>query len=95
MHIYEVLRRPVLTEKSVIGSEGGKYTFEVDMRANKPLVKDAVETAFDVTVQDVAISVVPAKTSRRGRRVMIRHPKWKKAVVTLQAGDRIQMFEGV
>jgi len=95
MHIYEVLRRPVITEKSVIGSEIGKYTFEVDLRANKPLVKDAVETAFDVTVEDVKISVVPAKTSRRGRRVVIRHGKWKKAVVTLQSGDRIQMFEGV
>lgn len=95
MHIYEVLRRPVLTEKSVIGSEGGKYTFEVDMRANKPLVKDAVETAFDVAVDEVKIAVMPAKTSRRGRRVVIRHAKWKKAIVTLQPGDRIQMFEGV
>ena len=65
------------------------------MRANKPLVKDAVETAFNVTVNDVQIAVMPVKTSRRGRRIAIRQPKWKKATVTLQAGDRIQLFEGV
>ena len=71
------------------------YTFEVDMRANKFLVRDAVETAFDVTVEKVRILVMPAKTSRRGRRVTIRKPKWKKAVVELAQGDSIQLFEGV
>ena len=68
---------------------------KTDSRANKPLIKDAVETAFDVSVDNVKVTVMPAKTSRRGRRVVIRHPKWKKAIVTLQAGDRIQMFDGV
>jgi large subunit ribosomal protein L23 len=96
MHIYEVLRRPVITEKSVIGvDEGNRYTFEVDMRANKFQVKDAVETAFNVTVLDVHMLVMPVKTARRGRRVVIRKPKWKKAVVTLAYGDSIQLFEGV
>lgn len=95
MHIYEVLRRPVITEKSVIASDIGQYAFEVDMRANKLLVKDAVETAFNVTVDDVNIMVMPAKTARRGRRVAIRKPKWKKAIVTLAPGDTIQLFEGV
>lgn len=95
MHIYEVLKRPVITEKSVNASDEGKYAFEVDMRANKMLVRDAVETAFNVTVDDVHILVMPVKTARRGRRIGIRKPKWKKAIVTLMPGDSIQLFEGV
>ena len=96
MHMYEVLRRPVVTEKSVINvDKGNKYTFEVDMRANKLMVKDAVQTAFNVTVLDVHVIVMPAKTTRRGKRVTIRKPKWKKAIVALAPGDSIQLFEGV
>lgn len=95
MHIYEVLRRPVITEKTVYNGETRRYAFEVDMRANKLLVKDAVETAFDVTVEDVNILVMPVKTARRGRRIGIRKPKWKKAIVKLAPGDSIQLFEGV
>jgi large subunit ribosomal protein L23 len=95
MHIYEVLRRPVVTEKTVYNAEPGTYAFEVDMRANKLLVKDAVETAFNVTVKDVRIMVMPVKTARRGRRIAIRRPKWKKAIVTLTPGNTIQLFEGV
>jgi len=95
MHIYEVLKRPVVTEKTVNGSESGAYAFEVDLRANKMLVKDAVETAFNVTVDDVHILIMPAKTARRGRRVGIRKPKWKKAIVKLVPGDSIQLFDGV
>jgi large subunit ribosomal protein L23 len=95
MHIYEVLKRPIITEKTVTGSDYGQYAFEVDLRANKMLVKDAVETAFDVTVQDVNILVMPVKTARRGRRIGIRKPKWKKAIVTLAPGDSIQLFEGI
>lgn len=95
MHIYQVLRRPIVTEKTTYNAEEGTYAFEVDMRANKMLVKDAVETAFNVTVDAVRILVMPAKTSRRGRRVSIRKPKWKKAIVSLVQGDTIQIFEGV
>jgi large subunit ribosomal protein L23 len=95
MHIYEVLKRPLITEKTTIAMESGDYSFEVDMRANKHLVKDAVETAFNVTVNDVRIAVMPSKTARRGRRVSIRRPKWKKAVVTLKPGDHIPLVEGV
>lgn len=96
MHIYDVLRRPLITEKSVIAvDDANKYTFEVDMRANKMLVKEAVETAFGVTVTDVRIAVMPAKTSRRGRKMAIRKSKWKKAIVALAPGDSIQLFEGV
>ncbi len=96
MHLYEVLRRPVVTEKSVIASdENNQYAFEVDSRANKLMVKDAVEAAFDVEVFRVNIMVMPAKTSRRGSKIRIRKPSWKKAVVTLAPGNSIQIFEGV
>ena len=96
MHIYDVLKRPIVTEKSTLSIEtDNKYVFEVDMRANKMLVKDAVQNAFDVDVNDVHILVMPAKTARRGRRIAIRTTKWKKAIVTLEAGNHIQLFEGV
>ena len=96
MHIYEVLRRPVVTEKSVIATdENNQFAFEVDSRANKFQVKDAVETAFDVEVERVNIMVMPAKTTRRGSSIRIRKPKWKKAIVTLAPGNSIQIFEGV
>jgi large subunit ribosomal protein L23 len=90
------LKRPLVTEKTMIATdEENKVSFEVDLRANKLMVKQAVEKAFDVTVVDVNILIMAAKTSRRGSATRIRHPKWKKAVVTLQTGDRIQLFEGV
>ena len=96
MHVYEVLKRPVVTEKSVIASdEVNQYAFEVDSRANKFQVKEAVETAFDVEVVRVNMMVMPAKTTRRGSAIRIRKPKWKKAVVTLAPGNTIQIFEGV
>lgn len=96
MHIYDVLRRPVVTEKSVIAvDDDNQYAFEVDFRANKFQVKEAVETAFDVDVVRVNMMVMPAKTTRRGNNVRIRKPKWKKAIVTLAPGNSIQLFEGV
>lgn len=96
MHIYEVIKRPVVTEKTIdLVDYDNQYVFEVDMRANKILVKDAVEEAFDVTVLNVNMSVMPAKTATRGRHQRIRKSKWKKAIVTLSPGDSIQLFEGV
>lgn len=96
MHVYEVIKRPVVTEKSyLVADEQNKYTFEVDMRANKHQIRDAVETAFKVRVEDVRVMVMPAKTGRRGRRTVVRKSAWKKAVVRLVEGDSIQIFEGV
>lgn len=96
MHIYDVLKRPVITEKTMYELAGeNKFVFEVDMRANKLMVKDAVETAFDVTVEQVHVMVMPAKTTSRGSRIRVRKPKWKKAIVTLVPGDTIALFEGV
>ena len=71
----------------------GKYAFEVDTRANKVQVKSAIETSFGVTVTDVNIQKVKGKNKRYGTR-LTRRPSWKKAIVTLQTGDKIQIFEG-
>lgn len=96
MHIYEVIKRPIQTEKSMLMSEDeNKYIFEVDMRANKLLVAEAVEESFGVAVQGVRIMVMPAKTRRTRRGIGIRKSKWKKAIVELAPGDSIQLFEGV
>jgi large subunit ribosomal protein L23 len=95
MHIYEVLRRPVVTEKSGEQGQNNQYVFEVDRRAHKALVKQAVEKAFNVSVVNVNIMVFKAKVGRSGRRAVVKKPIWKKAVVTLAAGNRIEFFEGV
>lgn len=96
MHIYDVIKRPVVTEKTVeIADFENKFTFEVDMRTNKLQIAEAVETAFGVTVVNVHTMVMPAKTRRTRRGVGIRKSKWKKAIVQLAAGDSIQIFEGV
>jgi large subunit ribosomal protein L23 len=96
MHIYEVLRRPIVTEKSTRQSdELNQYTFEVDRRSNKHLVKEAVETAFNVKVEGVRIITVPARKKHHGRRIVVSESTSKKAVVTLAKGNRIQFFEGV
>jgi len=95
MHVYDVLRRPVVTEKSMLLAEEGKYVFEVDRRANKHQIKEAVEKVFDVTVVSVNVIKMPAKRGRYGRRMVVKEPAWKKAIVTLTPGDNISFFEGV
>lgn len=94
MHVYEVLRRPIDTEKTRRQAEEGRYTFEVDRRANKLQVRRAVEEAFGVDVISVNIMNMPGKRRRFGRHVG-RTPSWKKAVVTVASGQRIEIFEGV
>ena len=95
MHIYEVLKRPIVTEKtSSQVSDFHRYTFEVDKRANKHLVKEAVEEAFNVEVIAVNIMNVRGKIRRHGRQTG-RTRDWKKAVVTLMPGQSIEFFEGV
>ena len=94
MHLYEVLRRPLITEKSAALQAEGKYAFEVAREANKHQVKQVVEKEFKVKVTAVNVMTVPSKERRVGRRVVLTQP-WKKAIVTLQAGDKIEFFEGV
>ena len=96
--IYDVLRRPILTEKSSHQYlKLHQYVFEVAPDATKSMVKDAVETLFDVTVKKVNIINAPAKRSRRARsrRLLVRRSGYKKAIVTLDPGDTIEAFEGV
>jgi large subunit ribosomal protein L23 len=96
MHVYDIIRRPIVTEKSQEQSDANRqYTFEVERRANKIHVKDAVETAFNVTVLAVNIINIPPKRGRYGRLVVTKKPAFKKAVVTLAPGSSIQFFEGV
>lgn len=96
--IYDVLRRPLITEKS--NYQSGKlhqFTFEVAKEATKVLVKDAIETLFDVSVVRVNIINTPAKRSRRAksRRLLVRTAGYKKAIVSLAEGETLEMFEGV
>ena len=94
MHVLQVLKRPLVTEKSTLLQERNKYVFEVEPAANKSQVREAVERAFEVKVLDV--KMVPI----RGERRRLRNGRWmppksgKKAVVTLAPGNTIQLFEG-
>ena len=94
MHLYEVLRRPLITEKNTELQAQGKYAFEVAREANKPQIKQAVEKAFKVKVTAVNVVAVHGKLRRVGRRQVLT-PAWKKAIVTLAPGDKIELFEGV
>jgi len=94
MHLYEVLRRPLITEKATSLQQENKYAFEVAGEATKPQVKEAVEKAFKVKVLKVNVMTVPGKTKRMGRRE-VKSSSWKKALVTLKPGNKIAFFEGV
>jgi large subunit ribosomal protein L23 len=95
MHLYEILKRPLATEKTNrLKDELRQYAFEVDERANKLQIKEAVEMAFKVNVINVNVMTNSHKRRRYGRRVLYK-PMWKKAVVTVAANQRIDLFEGV
>lgn len=94
MNISEVLLRPTITEKSTLLQEEGQYTFQVARKANKTLVKQAVEQNFNVSVTSVNITVNRGKRKRYGPRIK-KQPDTKKAVVTLAPGDRIELIEGL
>lgn len=95
--LYEILRRPLVTEKTSYQSGKNQYTFIVADSATRTQVKDAVETIYDVSVTRVNIINIPAKRGRRlrSRRMSIRKPAFKKAIVTLAAGQTLPIFEGV
>jgi large subunit ribosomal protein L23 len=94
----DVIRRPLITEKSNYQNKRlHQYVFEVTSDATKNLVKDAVESIFDVKVLRVNVINLPAKFKRnlRSRRMVHRRSAYKKAIVTLAEGDSIPVFEGV
>jgi len=97
-NLYEILRRPLITEKSNYQmSKLVQYAFEVRNDATKIQIREAVETLFDVDVVRVNTLKVAAKSSRnlRNRRSKIRSAGYKKALITLAAGQTIDVFEGV
>ncbi len=92
---YQILKRPLVTEKSTVEKDlRNKLCFEVDRRANKIQIKDAVEKIFKVNVLDVATISMKGKLKRVGRH-FTKQPDWKKAVVTIKPGQRVEFFEGV
>jgi large subunit ribosomal protein L23 len=95
MSAYEVVRRPVNTEKSRNVAADNQYIFEVSLRANKTQIRDAVETIFKVNVVQVRVMNMAPKYGRWGRKHVKRSAAWKKAIVTVAQGQKIEIFEGV
>ncbi len=94
MEARDVIVKPIISEKSMLMMGEGKYTFKVDRRATKVQIRQAVESIFNVKVQDVNTMRVPGKFRRLGWHRGYK-PEWKKAVVTLREGQRIAFFEGM
>lgn len=91
----DIIKKPLVTEKSTSMMEMGKYSFEVDTKANKVEIKKAVEELFKVKVKDVNTINVTGKMKRMGAFIG-RRPSWKKAIVTLEEGSKpIEIFEGL
>jgi len=94
-NVYRVLKRPLVTEKSTLEKESmNKLHFEVERWANKIEIKRAVEEIFKVDVLQVRTMTVKGKLKRAGRH-FTKRPDWKKAVVTIKPGQRVEFFEGV
>lgn len=92
---HDLIKRPLITEKTNIQKENyNQITFEVDRRANRVEVKKAVENIFNVKVASVKTIQVKGKIKRRGR-ILGKRRDWKKAIVKLMPGERIDFFEGV
>lgn len=92
---YDIIKRPLITEKTSIQKEAfNQLTFEVERRANRVEIKRAVEKIFNVKVSSVKTLQVKGKTKQRGR-IVGKRRDWKKAIVTLMPGERIDFFEGV
>jgi large subunit ribosomal protein L23 len=96
--LYDILRRPVVTEKSnYLSGKLNQVVFEVAQDATKAQIKDAIESVFEVTVLRVNVINVPPKRARRlrSRRILVRRSSYKKAIITLAPGQTISIFEGV
>ena len=92
--LYDVIRKPIITEKATMASEGNALVFEVDIAANKPLIKEAVETLFNVKVKAVNTTVTKGKVKRFRGRLGTRKDV-KKAYVTLEEGNMIDVTTGL
>ena len=95
MNHYDIIKRPVITEKTNIQKEeSNQITFEVDRSANRVEIARAVEKIFNVRVAKTRTMHIRGKIKRRGR-ILGKRKDWKKAIVTLMPGERIDFFEGV
>lgn len=95
MNAYDIIKRPVITEKTNIQKEeNNQLSFEVDKRANRVEIARAIEKIFSVKVAKARTIQVKGKFKRRGR-ILGKRRDWKKAIVTLMPGERIDFFEGV
>ena len=95
MKEFEILKKPVVTEKSTLQKElDNKITLEVDKRANRIQIKEAVERSFNTRVDSVRTMQVKGKKKQRGR-IAGKRKDWKKAIVKLAPGQKIDFFEGV
>ena len=94
MEIYQIIKRPLVTEKTTLAKEANKYHFEVDRRANKIEIGQAVEKLFKVKVLNVRTMNMAGKKKRVGR-ILGRKRDWKKAIVTLAPGSTIEIFQKV
>ncbi|HET57538.1 MAG TPA: 50S ribosomal protein L23 [Deltaproteobacteria bacterium] len=95
MELYDIIKKPLITEKSTILREGSNaYVFEINRQATKIEVRRAVEKIFKVTVKDVRTVNMRGKKKRHGR-IIGRRNHWKKAVVTLAPGDSIDVYGGI
>lgn len=97
MNLLDVIKRPVITEKAISAQSLNKYVFEVHRGATKFQVKSAVEQLFEVKVRDVRTSLQPGKAKRslKVRGLVSAAAPWKKAVVTLADGEKLELVEGV
>ena len=95
MELYDIIRGPLVTEKTTLQKElNNQVTLKVDKRANRVEIKDAVEKSFNTKVKQVRTLQVKGKVKQRGR-IIGKKKDWKKAIVTLMPGQRIDFFEGV
>ncbi len=95
MKEYDIIRGPLVTEKTTLQKElNNQVTFKVDKQANRVEIKDAVEKAFNTKVKQVRTVQVKGKVKQRGR-IIGKRADWKKAIITLMPGQRIDFFEGV
>lgn len=95
MHLHQIIKKPLITEKTMILANEGKYTFRVDKRADKKIIKRAVENFFKVEVKKVWVIKVWGKRKKVGRqkKKTIKKSDWKKAIVLLKEGQKIDLFE--
>lgn len=94
MNPYDIIKRPLITEKTSIQKENyNQITFEVNRKANRVEIKRAIENIFNVNVAAVKTMQIKGKTKQRGR-IVGKRRDWKKAIVKLMPGERIDFFEG-